>query len=248
MEISLMLNSTYNKSLKIFIVICFLPLTTISGHPIKEIRSIELFQEREYCLFKKVAAHDGSIFLIKQPLWHDTGDLHSLFYELLFAHIANLMQINSQKVWLILPTDRVLGKYINNPSTLHSWIEGDTYKNNKEDGLQQRYPYPHQKRKLKKEERGITQETIECMALAQGMAELSALDTFLCNGDRTDQNLIQAVADNKIYAIDGENLIMYPLAKYALHTITRLHNQNIELTQFQYDALKKYATYARKIG
>ena len=140
----------------------------------------------------------GKKYLIKQKRqWGEKRNVKHAVLETLNSYIANILEIPSQKVWIVPTSLDIPGKNdIGCAGSLHSFIKGEKldecYSMRSIFNLYKSRSAPH----------NVLRQIIFKLSRRLGMAPIFALDTFIGNPDRIKKNVIYDKKEDICYAID----------------------------------------------
>lgn len=175
----------------------------------------------------------GHKFILKQIDPKATPwDQYSLVLEAVGSGIAEEMNIPNNRVRIIPPNlEFNLKPFSGYPATLHTLVEGQT---GRPVGIQQKAG-----NKVPLEDTGLTYSVIQNMSKNPDLQTIAALDTFMGNADRHDNNLFYK--DGHYVGIDMGDSLIHVLAKYAIRQLQTIQRERIQLTPEEKAGLQNYA-------
>jgi hypothetical protein len=166
-------------------------------------------RKKQFCYVSFVSIN-GIKYLVKQK--RKKGFLLSAVFDALGSHIAeSLDEKLAHKVIIIPALKSFVGKrYIQLPATLHTFAPGRSIK--KQWG-------PYRKMNMKRYVNDFSRDIIFWMAKHPQLAQVVALDIFLCNHDRHRGNLFYNARTDSFCAIDMDGLFKLCLASTASQSL-----------------------------
>lgn len=174
-------------------------------------------RKKQFCYISFVDIN-GVRYLVKQK--RKQGFLLSVVYDAFGSRIAESLDKNLAHKVIIIPALKsfVGKKYIQLPATLHTLAPGRSIK--KQWG-------PYRKMNLKRYLQDFSRDIITWMAKHPQLAQVVALDIFLCNHDRHRGNLFYNSRNESFCAIDMDGLFKCSLARTAVQGLNYMAAHNL---------------------